>query len=145
MSSHGTPISPEEMGVLPRVCELGRAPGVQWIPEPHFFSASYWETGGPTASVMPTTLRTQQSAHGSPCFPASTGSAWRGDPGGVQEAEGQGGPVPGKGTGSTGSSLHPTPTTRLSGGPEVPGKTSCERAGLERRGVLSPEDAGCGG
>lgn len=90
MSSHGTLISPEEMGVLPRVCELGRGPGVQWVPEPRFFSASYWETGRPPASVMPTTLRTQQSAHGSPRFPVSAGSAWRGEPGGVQEAEGQG-------------------------------------------------------
>lgn len=43
-------------------------------------------------------------------------------------------------TGSTGSSLHPTPTTRLSGGPEVPGKTCCERAGLEQCGALSLEE-----
>lgn len=52
---------------------------------------------------------------------------------------GTGGSVEGGGTGSTGSSLHPTPTMRLSGDPEVPGKTSRERAGLEQCGVLSLE------
>ena len=53
---------------------------------------------------------------------------------------GTGGPVEGRGTGSTGSSLHPTPTTRLSGGPEVPRKACCERAGLEQRRALSLEE-----
>ena len=86
-----------------------------------------------------TTLRTQRLARGSPRFPASGGSAWRGEPGGVEEAEGQGALWR---AGGRLDRQQPPPHSHHAPlrGPEVPGKASRERAGLEQCRALSLEE-----
>lgn len=118
MSSHGTLISPEETGVLPR----GQGFGGYISPVSSLQATGRRGGGVPTASVMPTTLRTQRSTWGSPRFPASTGSAWREEPGGAEEAEGQGALWRAGGRAQQAAASTPLPPRASPGALRFPGK-----------------------